>query len=78
MRVDPPMHLRITLNQIFKNCIFHTGVSGGSIIKYLAQVFEKSPSINWLKWAVFFCDERLVEFEADDSTYGQFKVNNFL
>jgi len=53
--------------------IFTIGVSGGSIIKYLAQVFEKSPSIDWLKWAVFFCDERLVTFEAEDSTYGQFK-----
>jgi len=54
--------------------LFTLGVSGGSIVSMLATIFEKeNDNIQWEKWAIFFCDERLVSFDKDDSTYGQFK-----
>lgn len=53
--------------------LFTMGVSGGSIIKTLAEVFQKASDIEWTRWAIFFCDERIVPFDSSDSTYGQFK-----
>lgn len=34
------------------------------------------PSIqtSWDKWLLFFCDERLVQFSNDDSTYKLYKA----
>nr|CAB3264814.1 6-phosphogluconolactonase-like [Phallusia mammillata] len=53
--------------------IFTLGVSGGSIINILASNLAENPNVNWSKWKVFFCDERLSSFSSEDSTYGQFK-----
>ena len=50
------------------------GVSGGSIINILASQLAGNPNVQWAKWKVFFCDERLTPFSNSDSTYGQFKV----
>lgn len=47
---------------------FTIGLSGGSMAKFLCGGL---PSIqtSWDKWLLFFCDERLVPFSNDDSTY---------
>lgn len=47
---------------------FNIGLSGGSMAKFVCSGL---PSIktNWEKWSLFFCDERLVPFTAEDSTY---------
>lgn len=47
---------------------FTLGLSGGSMTKFLCGGL---PSIEteWDKWLLFFCDERLVGFNDDDSTY---------
>lgn len=49
-----------------------TFFSGGSLIKYLATGL---PSIetDWSKWVIFFCDERLVPEDSEDSTFGAYK-----
>ncbi|CAD6208497.1 GSCOCG00010497001-RA-CDS [Cotesia congregata] len=54
--------------------VFKIGLSGGSLIKFLA---EGLPSIttDWSKWRFFFCDERIVPFDNEDSTYGQYKAS---
>nr|XP_026696680.1 6-phosphogluconolactonase-like [Ciona intestinalis] len=53
--------------------VFTLGVSGGSIIGILADKLLDNPLVEWGKWKVFFCDERLTEFSNSDSTYGQFR-----
>ncbi|XP_071518609.1 6-phosphogluconolactonase [Panulirus ornatus] len=47
---------------------FKIGLSGGSMAKFLCNGL---PSIKtaWEKWSLFFCDERLVSFADEDSTY---------
>ncbi|KAG7171498.1 6-phosphogluconolactonase-like [Homarus americanus] len=47
---------------------FTIGLSGGSMAKFVCNGI---PSIQteWGKWSLFFCDERLVPFTAEDSTY---------
>lgn len=52
--------------------IFTLGVSGGSIINILVEKLA-SQKVDWGKWKVFFCDERLVALSDPDSTYGQYK-----
>jgi len=54
------------------------GVSGGSIINILASQLVENTNIEWAKWNVFFCDERLTPFTNADSTYGQFKVSDHI
>ncbi|XP_042863844.1 6-phosphogluconolactonase-like [Penaeus japonicus] len=51
---------------------FTIGLSGGSLAKFLSKGL---PSINtsWDKWSLFFCDERLVPFDHDDSTFKVYK-----
>lgn len=51
---------------------FKIGLSGGSLVKFLA---DGLPTIktDWSKWRFFFCDERVVPFDDDDSTYGLYK-----
>lgn len=51
---------------------FRVGLSGGSLIKYLASQADKSQT-DWSKWQLFFCDERFVAENDDDSTFGQYK-----
>lgn len=52
---------------------FYIGVSGGSVAKFLGQELPTSEGISWEKWHVYFCDERLVPFDNDDSTYKLYK-----
>ena len=53
------------------------GVSGGSIINILASQLSENLNVEWKKWRIFFCDERLTSFSNSDSTFGQFKVSEF-
>ena len=54
--------------------IFTIGLSGGSLIKVLSEVLKsRSADVKWEQWRVFFCDERHVPFDSDQSTYGEYK-----
>lgn len=57
---------------IAANGAFRIGLSGGSLIKYLATGADKS-STDWSKWQLFFCDERFVDETNEESTFGQYK-----
>lgn len=57
---------------IAANGAFRIGLSGGSLIKYLAAGADKSTT-DWSKWQLFFCDERFVDESSEDSTFGQYK-----
>lgn len=54
--------------------VFRIGLSGGSLVKYLAQLATDGHlnTVDWSKWQVFFCDERYVPESDADSTYGQY------
>lgn len=56
---------------------FSIGLSGGSVAKIVSQGFSGSNDVDWKSWRVFFCDERLVPFNNDDSTYAFFKREFF-
>ncbi|XP_065162519.1 6-phosphogluconolactonase [Atheta coriaria] len=51
---------------------FKVGVSGGSLIKLLTDALLENPDIDYAKWKIFFCDERLVPVDDSDSTYGAY------
>uniref|UniRef100_A0A1L8E1Z4 6-phosphogluconolactonase n=1 Tax=Nyssomyia neivai TaxID=330878 RepID=A0A1L8E1Z4_9DIPT len=51
---------------------FSIGLSGGSLIKYLATGLPKIQT-DWSKWKLFFCDERYVPVDSPDSTYGLYE-----
>lgn len=57
---------------IAANGTFRIGLSGGSLIKFLATGADKS-STDWSKWQLFFCDERFVDETNEESTFGQYK-----
>lgn len=57
---------------IAANGSFRIGLSGGSLIKYLATGADKCAT-DWSKWQLFFCDERFVDETNEDSTFGQYK-----
>lgn len=57
---------------IQENGVFRIGLSGGSLIKYLASGAENAAT-DWSKWELYFCDERFVDESNDDSTFGQYK-----
>jgi 6-phosphogluconolactonase len=48
---------------------FTVGISGGSLPKLLAADLKTRQGIEWEKWEVFFCDERLVPLDHEDSNY---------
>lgn len=52
--------------------VFRIGLSGASLIKYLANGAENSKT-DWSKWQLYFCDERFVDETNEDSTFGQYK-----
>ena len=54
--------------------VFYIGVSGGSAAKLLCQGLPAIQAVQWDKWHVYFCDERLVPFDDADSTYKIYKV----
>jgi 6-phosphogluconolactonase len=45
---------------------------GGSVVKLLSAAIPKVKT-DFAKWRVFFCDERLVDIEDPESTYGLYK-----
>lgn len=63
----------IANSSIASNSKFRIGLSGGSLIQYLAKGL---PNIRttWSKWQLFFCDERYVPESDDDSTFGAYKA----
>lgn len=65
--IDKSAKLAIT-----ENGVFRIGVSGGSLIKFLAEGIEQSKS-ELEKWQIFFCDERYVDESDVESTFGQYK-----
>ncbi len=52
---------------------FLLGLSGGSLPKFfsaaVAAMATSSSSVDWRRVRFFFCDERVVPFTSDDSTY---------
>ncbi|KAI1247726.1 hypothetical protein MGN70_011617 [Eutypa lata] len=57
---------------------FKVGVSGGSLPQTLAAALLAPPQSNddrvhWGKWEIFFCDERAVPLDHEDSNYGLLK-----
>ncbi|CAG8447683.1 28627_t:CDS:2 [Dentiscutata erythropus] len=48
---------------------FTVGISGGSLPKLLAADLKHRKDVKWDKWEVFFCDERIVPLEHEDSNY---------
>lgn len=52
--------------------VFRIGLSGGSLIKYMSMGASTTRT-DWPKWKLFFCDERYVPEESEDSTFGQYK-----
>lgn len=57
---------------INERSVFRVGLSGGSLIKYLADGAGNATT-DWSKWQLFFCDERFVDETDDESTFGQYK-----
>ncbi|XP_013421431.1 6-phosphogluconolactonase [Lingula anatina] len=54
--------------------VFTVGVSGGSLQKHLCNGLP-GETTDWTKWHIFFCDERVVPFDNDDSTYKYYRDN---
>lgn len=57
---------------IAEKSVFRVGLSGGSLIKFLASG-AKTANTDWSKWQLYFCDERFVDETDEDSTFGQYK-----
>lgn len=62
----------IANNTIKNNGVFHIGLSGGSLVKYLCTGLPNIDT-DWSKWILLFCDERLVPEDSEDSTFGAYK-----
>lgn len=58
---------------IQENGVFRVGLSGGSLVNYLARIADSGLATDWTKWKLFFCDERYVPQTDEDSTFGQYK-----
>lgn len=56
---------------------FAIGVSGGSVAKLICDGLKERPKVQWDKWRVFFCDERHVNFDDENSTYAVYKRELF-
>ena len=52
---------------------FSVGLSGGSVAKIISQGLRGRSDIDWSKWHVFYCDERVVPFTSEDSTHAFIK-----
>ncbi|RWS22530.1 6-phosphogluconolactonase-like protein [Leptotrombidium deliense] len=55
-----------------KSDSFNVGLSGGSLVDVLCRVLPKIKT-EWKKWHFFFCDERMVPFDDQESTFGAYK-----
>ncbi|XP_037826011.1 probable 6-phosphogluconolactonase [Lucilia sericata] len=58
---------------IENNGVFRLGVSGGSVVNYLATALAET-KMNLDKFKFFFCDERFVPETDKDSTSGVYKT----
>ena len=56
---------------------FSIGLSGGSLAKIVCDGLRDRTDVQWNKWRVFFCDERHVNFDNEDSTYAVYKRELF-
>lgn len=56
-----------------KDDTFFVGLSGGSLPKLLMKVFRQLEGVDWKRWLFFFCDERCVPSDSEDSTFGEFR-----
>lgn len=54
---------------------FSLGLSGGSLVSMLSKELLALQELDYSKWLVGFCDERLVPFDDCESTYGLYKVS---
>ncbi|XP_044766774.1 6-phosphogluconolactonase [Coccinella septempunctata] len=63
----------IAEESISKNGVFTIGLSGGSLGSFLATGLPKLQA-DLTKWKLFFCDERVVPEDSNDSTYGFYKT----
>lgn len=43
------------------------------MVQLLAQSLPNVDT-DWSKWYFFFCDERVVPFDSNDSTYGEYRA----
>lgn len=53
---------------LLKNKYFIIGLSGGSVCDGLSPLVNNK-SIDWNRWLIFFCDERIVPLDDSDSNY---------
>lgn len=65
---------KLAAEAIASHNVFRVGLSGGSLVKFLASGAANSTT-DWSKWQLFFCDERYVPEDNEDSTFGQYKKN---
>ena len=56
----------VALNK-FEHSLFI--ITGGSLGKYLCETLPNIKT-EWDKWTIFFCDERVVNADDSDSTFG--------
>ncbi|XP_008327813.1 6-phosphogluconolactonase [Cynoglossus semilaevis] len=56
---------------------FSLGLSGGSLVSMLSKELLALQELDYSKWLVGFCDERLVPFDDCESTYGLYKSKLF-
>ena len=52
---------------------FSIGLSGGSVAGLVSDGLWKKKDVDWAAWRVFFCDERHVSLDSDDSNYKSFQ-----
>ncbi|XP_055341239.1 6-phosphogluconolactonase-like [Paramacrobiotus metropolitanus] len=56
---------------------FMLGVSGASMVKQLSAaipaVYSEKGNPEWNKWHIFLCDERVLGFDDQESTFGAYK-----
>ena len=56
---------------------FAVGLSGGSVAKLVSEGLRERANVQWDKWRIYFCDERHVPFDSEDSTYALYKRELF-
>ncbi|KAH8279033.1 hypothetical protein KR044_009226 [Drosophila immigrans] len=57
-----------------RNGVFRLGVSGGSLVQLLTRALI-TLQLDTSKWEFFFCDERYVPHNDDDSTFNAYKTH---
>ena len=79
IKCDTEDQIQSQLLRIIQQCVdsnqsdlFTCGLSGGSLPSVLAKVLPRVTT-DWSKWRFLFCDERLVPFDDQESTFGVYK-----